>query len=89
MMFYLFGKKWKILVLNPIHIEKPSNVKGKTAFRITTEPTILGSKNETSWPRFLCHLSRPPAEGCVHHPSVSSVPRVNNNTNSKHAFCQG
>jgi len=40
-------KKWKILMLNPIHIEKPSNVKRKTVFRRFIRVDDFGLENET------------------------------------------
>jgi len=45
-----------------INNQKMSYVKGKTGFRITTEPTILGSKNETTWSGFLWYLAVPSGE---------------------------
>ena len=41
-------------------------VKKRTAFRITTEPTILALRKETIWSGFLLYLTVPECEGYVH-----------------------
>jgi len=48
----------------------------KTGFRFTTEPTILGSKNGTTWPGFLWNMAAVTAPGFVHYGSISHRPMI-------------